>query len=340
METKISMDDYREIESSVDSNMSEEKLIEVHKMLVGKSSKGEYREIEDCGVEFISEFLDCDRKTIVYEYSKEAKKFINSKYLSDYFKASIREFLSDKDLSIEVLNALNSDKLINEMSEEEITAIYMAIKPYLPRIKNNAANSFMQLLYKLNGTGVISFIKNNISTTDLARHILVTSGVGDRASYYSGRGVNYGDLNENNLVAIFNKLLNIDADYAMNFVEMVRKMKTLGATEFINSFMSFAACGFKVERTNIVDSNVSFDGAYGKARDALALASVLSVMGRSNDQSYQISASEQMKRAFMLRIRPVLLSINPNYDGLISESFNTELFDTVAFDSGYPRIRR
>lgn len=294
--TEISMDEYNAIESKIDSMLSEEELIETHKKLIGKSCKCDYWEVKDCGVEFINKFLSRDwGRTIVYHYSQGAKKFIQSKYLSDYFKSSIRELLSDEDLGEEVLNVLNSDKVINDMSEEEILSIYSAIKDFYaktPRAeKVSASNYLMSLLYKLNGSGVVSFIKNNVNNKDLASHILVTSGLNDRSSYYSGRGVNYGDLNEDNLVAIFSKLLKVDIDYATSFVGMVRQMKTLGATEFINSFMSFAINGFKVESLNLEDSNVSLDGVYGKARDVVAFISIFSTMSRSNDQDYQIRAS-------------------------------------------------
>lgn len=329
--TEISMNDYERIKSTMNSMMSEEELIETHKKLIGISCKSDYSEVKDCAADYIIELLSRDwGRTIVYHYSPRDKNFIQSKYLSDYFKNSIKELLSDEELGQEVLNALNSDKVINDMSEEEILSIYSAIKEFYaksPRTeKVSVANYFMSLLYKLNGPGVVSFIKNNVNNEDLARHILLTSGLNDRASYYSGRGVNYSDLNENNLVAIFSKLLKVDADYAINFVDMVRQMKTLGATEFINSFMSFATNGFKVESLNLEDSNVSLEGVHGEARDVVAFASLVSVMSRENDQDYQIRASEQMKNAFMSKIRPILQSIDPNYEGLEDQSFNFDYF--------------
>ncbi len=39
---------------------------------------------------------------------------------------------------------------------------------------------------------------------------LATSGVHPVASYYSGRGVNLGDLSDSHLVSIFKKLLKYD----------------------------------------------------------------------------------------------------------------------------------
>jgi len=324
--TEISVDDFTRIESEIDS-MSEEELIKNHKKLIGVSCKCDYWETKDCGVEFISKFLSRDwGRTIVYHYSQEAKKFIQSKYLSNYFKSSIKALLSDKDLDPEVLNTLNSDKIINDMSEKELLSISSAIRNFYAESTRteepNVSNYLMSLLYKLDGSGVTSFIKNNVNKRDLASYILLTSGLNDRASYYSGRGVNYGDLNENNLVAIFNKLLKIDVDYATNFVEMVSKMKTLGATEFINTFMNFAINDFKVDALNLEPNNVSLDGVYGEARGIIGSISIFSIMGRGNDQDYQIWASEQMKNSFMLKIKPVLQSTNPDYNTLINPEYH------------------
>ncbi len=324
-DTKISMTDYNEIESRIDMMRSEKELIETHKNLVGKSCKNSYWEIKDCGVEFIKEFLSRDwGRSIVYHYSEGAQKFIQSKYLSDYFKNSIKELLSDK-ASNEVLNILNSDKVINDMSEGEISLIYNAINEFYDKSqetdKVNASAYIMSFLYKLNGSGVIAFIRNNVSDMYLATHILLTSGLNDRASFYSGRGVNYGDLNENNLVAIFTKLLKFDVNYALNFVEMVCHMKTLGATEFINKFKYFSTNKFKLDELSFDDSNVSLDGVYGEARNLVAAISLFSVMSRGNDENYQIYASEQIKSSFMAKIRPILQSINPNYNEKDDQSF-------------------
>ena len=51
---------------------------------------------------------------------------------------------------------------------------------------------------------------------------------------------------------------------------MVRKMETLGATEFINSFIGFANKGFKSDSLKTENSNISLDGVHGEARDTIA----------------------------------------------------------------------
>lgn len=314
--TEISMDKYNEIVLCLDSNVTENDLIKAHKRLIGKTCKNDYYDIKDCGVKFIYNVLCRDwGRSMVYHYSKGASNFIDSKYLSDYFKTSIKELLASENINDEVKNAINSDKLFNDMSEEEIKAIYSSIQDFYKKAEErptNVANFIMLYLYKLDGKGVTSFIKNNVDHRDLASHILRTCGLNDRASYYSGRGVNYSDLSDGNLVAIFRKLLKLDKNYAIEFVEMVKQMKTLGATEFINSFMNFAVNDFKSENLKTEDSNVSLDGLHDEVRDNAAFASILSIMSRGNDTYYQTTATEEMKNSFISRIAPILMEINPD----------------------------
>lgn len=304
---EISADEYRWICSQIESNLTEEEFIKIHNSLIGKSCKSDYFEVKDCGESFICKLLTVDHgRSIVYKYKEGALEFIQSKYLSDYFKASIKKLLSNEALTNDVLNALNNDKALNDMSEEEILSIFLALKEFMAEAQDKEkiifADSFMSLLYKLNGPGVVSFIKNNINSKDIAKQILSTSGLNSRSSFYSGRGVNRGDLNERNLFAIFKKLYNLDESYATNFIEMVRRMKTLGATEFINSFMNFAASGFKFNSSSIEGSNVSFNGVYGAERDLLAYTAVKTTFSSGRDKEHDIMVSEQMKDTFTLLV--------------------------------------
>ncbi len=308
--------DSDKVESMV-SKMSFNELIETHKNLCGKSLDKKYYTIEDCGEDFLRNFLSLDSgRSIVFEYTKEQKKFINSKYLSDYIKLNIKKELSNE----EVLNIVNSDKSFNEMSEEEIKIIYSALEEFNEKkqMENTkpytyiytAFNEFEPYIYKLNGSGVKLFIKNDINKKELAEKILNTSGILPRASYYSGRGVNRGDLNEKNLVEIFKKLLVLDIEYAKEYVKMVDQMKTLGASEFIDSFIAFGENNFSTENYETSNNNVSLNGVYGKARDNVAFISIFLTMQRGNDSHYQDYMTKEIKENFLLTIKPFFEEIN------------------------------
>ena len=323
METKnnkISMEEYRYYVNALD-------LKDALERLKGKCIYSE--NIEDCGVNFVKDLLKRDwGRSIVYTYTKRELDFIKSKYLSDYFKDSIKELLNNTTIiTKEIEDILNSSKDINQMSEEEVKMLKDAISEYY-RIytkspKPNISGIFVSYLFKLDGNGVTSFIKNNINREAIASQILLTSGLNDRASFYSGRGVMYCDLNEQNLVAIFGKLLKLETCYAIAFVDMVYQMNTLGATEFINTFMSFASNGFKNDTPQNKESNISLNGAYEEARDTVAFVSIFSAVSRGNDTAYQISASETMKHLFISRIRPVLMEIDQEFDDNHSQTPNS-----------------
>lgn len=317
-------------------------LKEVVEKLKGKRVEEEYNTIDDCGVYFVSALLDSDcGRTIVYAYDEMELDFINSKYLSDYFKDSIKELLEGT-MSEEIESILNSSKTINQMSEEEIKKIYDAIVEYY-RIngkspKSNISSKILTYLYKLDGKGVTSFIKNNINGEDIARQMLLTSGLNSRASYYSGRGVNYSDLNEDNLVAIFQKLLRFDEKFALSFVDMVCGMKTLGATEFINSFIRLGANKFEYNSKNIDESNVSLDGVSGRTRDAVAFVSIFSTMNGRDDE-YQKEASKEMKLNFLKKIRNIFENIREDvrWKKFMFEEYGYNAYDDWDYSGPYGR---
>lgn len=336
---KINMDEYKEIESKIDSMTSEEELIENHKKLIGKTCKSDYWEVKDCGIEFINKFLSRDSgRTIVYHYSKGAEQFMKSAYLSIYIKQRIKNMFVEMDdvagdkylCTPNIEKILDSSKTINEMTEDEIKNIYTKLAEYTAsnnryietlgeKMDYKTANCFRTLLYKLDGDGVTACIKddNYVSKRQLADELLYTSGLDNRASYYSGRGVNYGDLNDDNLVAIFNKLLKLDIDYATNFVDMVQKMETLGATEFVDTFINFANNHFKCDGLDIENSQISLNGCADNERYVIGFLSLVEKSHRGNDQDDQIRASKQMKDVFIAKISPVLQEIKPN--GILSD---------------------
>lgn len=298
--------------------------IGVHQHLVGKTYTDDEGWIIDYGVKYVTNYFDCEWGRLnVYKYSTDEMEFIRSKYLSDYFKTSILsaiELFKDDYLIDEynmLVSILSSNKMISEMSEEEIKVIKMSIDKYYnnPRRpkKTSVMGYFITYLYKLEGKGVSAYIKNNIDNDDIAHHIIERSGLNYRSSFYSGRGINCGDMDTDKLVAIFNKLLAIDSEYALSFVEMVLHMKTLGATEFIESFKRLAARGFKFESLCVSDSNVSLDGAYGEDRHTVAMASIFSIIGSNTNQEYEVIGAESLKRSFIYQISNVLAEINSEF---------------------------
>ena len=154
---------------------------------------------------------------------------------------------------------------------------------------------------------------HRIKNRDLGRKILHDSDILPRASFYSGRGVNRGDLDEKKLRSIYLRLYKLNGNYAGEFVRLVREMKTLGASEFITNFLAFASNGFKIENLQLDDSNISVDDLDAEGRDMVALLSILSTISRGDDMQYQITESETIKWNFLNdeTIQELLKTTNP-----------------------------
>lgn len=262
----------------------------------------------DLGLIFADNVLSVDYgRTKPMDNNEEEYKFIYSKELSNYFKNVILSIVPDDMMTKKAHAALSSDKLINDMKEEDLKGIYSVLDRFY-KTKESKEQPYVKgvlttYLHKLDGKGVMSYIKHNISSFDLTKHILLTSGLSYRGSYYSGRGVRYGDLNQTHLKCIFLKLNKLDPDYGKGFVELVKAMPTLGATEFINSFKKFGNNGFVMNENVVEKSNTSLDGLHDEARDAVALISIMSVLSRGNDKDEQEQETRYIRNEFLDSIK-------------------------------------
>jgi len=324
--------EYQRIINKLELMKSEEEFRSAHEKLINKKSVNGSYEIKDCAVNFIEAFFNLEwGRSYVFLYTNGAKKFIHSKYLSDYFKNSIKSLLTCEDEVEAEENKLhiilNGDKLINDMTLDELQLLYDSITAFYKSVDGdvapNIASSFVTFLYKLDGKAVQQFIKKNIDNNELAKQILLTSGLHYSGSYYSGRGVNLGDLNSTNLISIFEKLFKLDINYAYMFVKMIKNMKTLGATEVINSFYNLASNEFVLADSTVKEKNISLDGSYGKGREIVAVASFVSAMHRSGNNEYQVEASEQIKNSFIVYVTPILKEVDLDIESAPAQSDET-----------------
>lgn len=306
----ISKEDFEKYLGEIgNKNNNLEDLIKIHKSLIGKV----YGKNIDCAIRFISKlFAISYGQNYPYSYTKGASDFIKSKYLSDYFKAEIKKVIKDSD---NIIDSLDSVKLINDMCEKEIKEIMDAINKYYKHRdgtdKSELLRFFEAYLYNLDGKGVISYLKNNIHPRNTAFYILESSGVCSEAGYLSGRGANLRDLNDEHLIAIFNKLLVLDINYALEFVKMVDGMEILGGTEFIETFHRFVRNKFVNVESDISTNNISLEGLHGGTRDIVAVASIISAKNRNRES--EITLTKLIKSRFMQSIEPKIDIIDPNF---------------------------
>ena len=122
----------------------------------------------------------------------------------------------------------------------------------------------------------------------------------DRPEFYSGRGVNYGDLGPKHLVAIFEGLeCDFGPEVAVKFCEMLEELENLSATSFLNQFYLFFARGFSWPKGRVEESGIDL-GPDGPSREAIGLATIMGALfGRDDNSPDQIKAqSTEMKREF------------------------------------------
>ncbi len=289
-------------------------LMELHKGLVEISNaKHNY------GDDMIEKLMRCSKS--------ENKVFLQSEYVATYIKKAIKEIMNEKDFNEAAITAINSFRYFSEMNSYELLSIHLGIKKYysektkvsnvysIPDGKNkeivtkpnyNISILFEEFLLNLPSEGVRDlFIASPYYRTQFTKHLLLYNGLNDDASFYAGLGVRESDINTDKLMGIFCDLLMFSEHWATEFLEFVKDMETLGASEFITAFYEFALCGFNAtDRRNY--NNYSLRGS--EARDkglqnkAKSIAIMALGMSRIEDdkeyQKYQLHETERIKSNF------------------------------------------
>ena len=312
MENKqIEYSELREIIYENASDMSADELIETHKDLCNKVFDDGDDNLVNCGSYFFTTILSMN----VDEGFKlsVAEEFFKSEYVSNYIKEGIREVLESKNVSGKVIDLLKSNKLINNMTYSGLNSIYSAMK------NNNVRTyTFLQTLFRLDGKGVRKFITKKELHEELSSYILCSCGLTDRASYYSGRGVNLGDLNSDKLIKIHEKLRRIKPASIVAFSDMIDAMPTLGATEFISSFQALARNGFEFDESKVITNNYSLDGLHGAARDMVAMLNVFTALSSNsfgrNDEYYTRMIKEKYQEATFFEVGVMRAKIDPTFN--------------------------
>ena len=216
-----------------------------------------------------------------------------------------------------ILSILNSDKSINSMSEEEIKTIYTMVAEIIINAKkdnrsiNSIASNIMDFLFRLDGTGVASFIMTNTDRQFLANYILSISGTSiDVNSYMLGYGVDLKKLNQNNLLAIFNKLLNLNKDYAIEFANMVMNIDILDVTAFINRFNVFICNEFRDAGLMITNSD-AYEDVFSRNKNGVPV--LLSEMFNFPTKQDSLDVTKKIKEGFLLAIRPIMEYYDPDF---------------------------
>ena len=187
---------------------------------------------------------------------------------------------------------------------------------------------YQRYFFTIKGKGVNEYLLTKVDKYDIAREFLQTSGLSTRAEYYAGLGVRYWDLEPNHLKSIYYKFLRLNPEAAVEFYKMVILMKTLGATEFIDTLYRFARNDFKTEGLFIADNNVVSDSA---THTGMAIG-FFAALGNNQSIDDQVRLSNNMKYSFFSDISDSLSKIAP-------ELFEKHLKEFRKIMKRYPEIK-
>lgn len=312
----MTFEEYDKIIGKRDVVTSEAELASVFDKLNGKSIESVWSKIPNAASYLIRSSLDT---VYGYHYRPALRQYhgaliddlselVKSKTLSDAYKKILKLEFENNEEYKKYLLVLDQDKNINDMSEEEITCICRLIDASKDNYLKWSIDSY---LYRLDGEGVREYVKNNLCNRGFVDHLLRSTGINPRSSYYSGCGVNPDNLNSNQIAAIFRKIFKLDQTYAREYVRLVLHLQTLGATEFIDNLNYFATNGFTIEGLGLSDNQVSLDGLYDEQRDMVSLISIYAMRGR--DKNSQILQSNRMKEEFLRSIEDILEEYMPDF---------------------------
>src|SRR6185369_16685901 len=120
-----------------------------------------------------------------------------------------------------------------------------------------------------------------------------------RPEYYSGRGVNRGDLGPNHIKMVYDGIVaELGNDAAEEFIKMLEELKDMSATGFLNSLYRLETADFKFDAKKF---NLSGDGiAYND--DVTAFCTVAEVMMGRRDPDIEEMSSRQLVAEFLFTI--------------------------------------
>ena len=131
-----------------------------------------------------------------------------------------------------------------------------------------------------------------------AREIVRSVGMCDRPEYYSGRGATTSDLDGDKLYAIYQKITQeLGANPADAFVTMVKKLKTLSATNFLNSLYTLERYDW-TENVSFHESDIDV-GPDGPGREVIAFATLAEALFGSHSRC---DDTELIKASFLRKV--------------------------------------
>ena len=249
-------------------------IIEFHKELVSDDKKTNGTNADDYASKIISIIFG---HIVEYQNSQEII-FLKSEYLSDYFKNGIKRVLIEekqnqdiKQKSIIILSEfLDSTRKTSEMTKDELNALFEVDK-YRHKTNENILDYLFIYILSLNYINSSTIIKDTISPTDIATRILDISKLKQRFNP-SVRTEKTKYFYFDYLEEIFIALYQLDENYALEFVELIKNISSLEVNEFIKAFYAFAENNFKHFKENNTSNDILRDSETSRIRNTFLYA--------------------------------------------------------------------
>lgn len=131
-----------------------------------------------------------------------------------------------------------------------------------------------------------------------AKEIVRSVGMCDRPEFYSFRGATISDLDGNTLYAIYQIITQeFGTNSANAFVTMVKKLKTLSATNFLNSLYTLERYGW-AENISFHESDIDI-GSNEQGREAVAFATLAGALSRNHSKR---DDTELIRSSFLRKV--------------------------------------
>lgn len=124
------------------------------------------------------------------------------------------------------------------------------------------------------------------------KEIIISTGMSTRPESYSGRGATVSDLNSETLEKIFQGIQKqFGEKAAKNYVKMVKNIKVISATTFLNELYSLCSCGWvyrahKTDKLGIaIQKNSKGNYELDSPNPMASMASFMFGSGRDETQS-------------------------------------------------------
>lgn len=123
------------------------------------------------------------------------------------------------------------------------------------------------------------------------RKIISSVGLSDSPEYYSGRGATISDIDGEKLYSIYKKILEeMGEKQAKAFVTMVKSLKQLSATNFINALYALEINDWKgFDEGNTDNVAVAPDGVERKANGLATITEKIIFCGRDDTNRIRTS---------------------------------------------------